>query len=267
MKNFRLSLILFIISLFFISNHNLLALFNNENEERVLSSEKGSYIVLESAKNEEESVKFLIDERPRGWRAGKKSPFPHVFVFELAGNADIKSLKFINSRWEKRYPGISARDIQVEFSTLSSDSGYHNLKNFTLEKKLDVQEFKIEEAEARWIRLTIKSNYGNQNYTELIEFEAWGKFDFKILPVFFNFIWILGAALILFNFSLHGFLARSTPMKLRSLIKSISFQKLFLTGLILIAGGVCVSVNNLLAAAVAGGITLFLIILLVKKLM
>jgi hypothetical protein len=266
MKIIRFFFILFTIILFFYCNNNLFAIFTSGNGERVLSSKKGSSIVFVSSNYERASAIFIINERPGGWRSGKKSPFPHMFIFELAGNAKINRLKFLNSRWETRYPGISAKDVQVEFSTVSSNHGYHHLENFRLEKKTDDQEFKIEETEARWIRLTINSNYGNSNYTEMMEFEAWGKFDFKVLPLLLNFIWILGAALILFNFSLHGFIAHSTSVKFRKQIQSPSFERLFLTGLILVSLGICVSVNNFLAVAAAGGFALFLIILFIKKL-
>ncbi|GAH76666.1 unnamed protein product, partial [marine sediment metagenome] len=175
--------------------------------------------------------------------------------------AKIGLLKFNNNTEETKYPGISAKDVQVEFSTISSDSGYINVGTFTLEKGLEIQEYKTQKTKARWVRLSITSNYGHPSYTELMEFEAWGVWEFKILHIISNFIWILGAAIILTAFSYSEFLAHVQKAKRAKLFKRSSFRKPFLLGMILIAAGVSISIRQPWLAATSGVVAFLLIIL------
>ncbi len=85
----------------------------------------------------------------------------------------------------------------------------------------------------------------------------WGK-------VFSNFVWILGASIILAVFSYHEFLAYVQKAKRIEAFKRNSFKKPFLLGLILVTAGVCASIHQPWLAAILGVVAFLLIIWLVK---
>ncbi|UCC38787.1 MAG: hypothetical protein JSV96_13320 [Candidatus Aminicenantes bacterium] len=230
-------------------------------KNRVLSLSRGTITSYESSKDTEKwSAKNLITERShRGWRSKENEPFPHVIIFELAGNAKIDILRFNNIAHEAAYPGVSSKEVQVEFSTASSESNYEYIGSFILEKSTKFQEFSIQETTARWIRLSIKSNYGHPNYTELNKFEAWGIFEFKIFRVISYSIWILGISIILSAFGYYEFSAYVQKKKVMETFKKTSFKATILLGLILMSLGICLSVHKLWLSIILGGTTILLI--------
>ncbi len=252
--------------LFITNPHKIFA--ENPLKAGVLGLRKSSYVVYASSSHsEKKAAKNLIDgKKKRGWRSKKNSSFPHTFIFELAGDADIDLLKFNNKTHKAKYPGISTKQVKVEFSAISSKSGYRTVGDFTLEKGAKLQEFSIQRTKARWIRLSIKSNYGHPKFTELMEFEAWGVFEFKILQIISSFVWILGLAIILASFSYHEYFAHLQKTKRQEIFKRDSFRKLCLLGLILVASGASVSVHQLLLTAILGVAAILLAIVFVKSL-
>ena len=238
----------------------------NSLKYRVLSLKEASYVVYASScYSPPWAAEKLIDNiRKSGWRSERNRSFPHTFIFELAGDADIDLLKFNNKTQEAKHPGISTKQVKVEFSTISSKSHYRNVGDFTLEKGAKLQEFPIQRTRARWVRLSIESNYGNPEYTELMEFEAWGVFEFKILQIISNFMWILGMAIILASFSYHQFLAHSQNTKKWEILKRASFRKPCLLGLIFVALGTSLSVQRLWLTAVLGVVAILLTVVFVR---
>jgi hypothetical protein len=85
----------------------------------------------------------------------------------------------------------------------------------------------------------------------------WGK-------VLSNFIWILGAAIILADFSYHEFLASVQKTKRVEVFKRSSFKRPLLLGLILVAIGISISIHYLWLAIIFGIVAILLIILLFK---
>ena len=84
------------------------------------------------------------------------------------------------------------------------------------------------------------------------------------LKVLSNFIWILGAAIILADFSYHEFLSNLQKAKIAEVIKRDSFKKPFLLGLILVATGISASIHQPWLAVIIGIVDLLLIIWFVK---
>ena len=82
--------------------------------------------------------------------------------------------------------------------------------------------------------------------------------------VFSNFVWILGAALILTAFSYHEFLAHIQKAKRIEVLKRDSFKKPFLLGTILIVTGISASVYQPWLKIIFGIVALLLIIWSVK---
>jgi len=128
-----------------------------------------------SAKINAWSVNALHDQTATtGWCSGAASKAPYVFVFELSEDFIINKLVF-NTFCQKEYVGISAKDIKIEFSITSAKTGYVSASPFLLQENKN-NTFDIVGVKARWIKLTITSNYGNTQWTELMEFEAWGDY-------------------------------------------------------------------------------------------
>lgn len=153
----------------------------------VLSIPNGCYIVKapksyqsssETAKNISAWTKeALIDENAtKGWSTAKGQGLPLEFIFELPEECMIEKLGFNNS-CEQKHLGICAKDIKVEFSTNGLNGTYKEIGKYTLKEYEATTYFPLSAlANARWIRITILSNYGNKEYTELMEIEAWGKY-------------------------------------------------------------------------------------------
>ncbi|GAH37725.1 unnamed protein product [marine sediment metagenome] len=86
----------------------------------------------------------------------------------------------------------------------------------------------------------------------------WGK-------VISNFVWILGAAIILADFSYHEFLAHTEKAKWIDVFKRKSFKKPLHLGLILITAGVSASIHSPFVAASSGAVAFLLIIWFVRQ--
>ena len=207
-------------------------------ERRVLSSEARTTVISQPpfAKNDLGAIR-LFHGLSLVWRSQKGDVPPFIFVFELGASARINLLRFTNVG-SQRLPGSDARQVDIEFSVEGPYSGYEKIGSFILEEGNISQDFMIPWSRARWIRLTISSNYGHPDYTELREIEAWGRFDTKFPLVIAHFIWILGAAILLAVFSLHEYKAFKLKKALRESLISPSFRKPATFGGILVVAGV-----------------------------
>lgn len=89
------------------------------------------------------------------------------------------------------------------------------------------------------------------------------EFDYMI-RVISNFVWIVGAAVILAAFSYHEYVRHEEGASLRDVVRRESFKKPFLAGMIMVAAGVGASVRSPLPAAVAGSAALLLLVWLIR---
>lgn len=113
-----------------------------------------------------------------GWSSAKGSLFPMEFVFELSEECDIEKIGF-NTQCEKKYKGISAKGVKIEFSTLSPDKGFKTIDKIKLKGQQSTKYFDTGNQRARWIKISILSNNGFSGYTELMEIEAIGQYSNK----------------------------------------------------------------------------------------
>ncbi|MDR3706533.1 MAG: OmpA family protein [Paludibacteraceae bacterium] len=111
----------------------------------------------------------------KGWNSREDEKFPLEFVFELSEECSIEKLGF-NNECEREYKGICAKGIKVEVSTTGAESGYTTVLEPKLEEYAATKYFDIKPVNARWIRISILSNYGNKKNTELMEIEALGSY-------------------------------------------------------------------------------------------
>jgi outer membrane protein OmpA-like peptidoglycan-associated protein len=102
------------------------------------------------------------------WCSESMAPFPHWAVIELPIRNWLTTLVFNNAIPEESgWPGISAKDVRVEVSTASANEGFKTVAGFQLERNKNNQIVHIDPVEARWVKIVVISNWGNEEYTEL----------------------------------------------------------------------------------------------------
>ncbi len=119
-------------------------------------------------------AEYILDGKPnKGW-VSADGKFPQTFVVELPREFLISSFSFDNAaRGEE---DRAAKDVEIYVSLEAAHLGYQEIDTFTLKKGEIAQGFKLASSvRARWIKLNILSNYGNANYTELMEFRIIGR--------------------------------------------------------------------------------------------
>jgi Sad1 / UNC-like C-terminal len=147
-----------------------------KNGCRILAAPSSFYTSNEfTAKIDPWTKQALLDESSiLGWCSAENIRAPYRFIFELSEDFVLDELYF-DTQGQKELRGVCAREVQVEISSEGPDKGFSNLGFFTL-KEYGVAEFKIKPIKARWVKLSILSNYGNPKYTQLQEFKAFGNF-------------------------------------------------------------------------------------------
>jgi len=116
----------------------------------------------------------LIANRERGeanlstWCTAHGAPFPHWAVIQLPKKSWFTTLVFNNFLPdEPGWPGISAKDVELQVSDRSATAGFQTVARFQLERNENNQVVRLEPAQGRWLKIVITSNWGNPDYTEL----------------------------------------------------------------------------------------------------
>lgn len=121
------------------------------------------------------SPEALIDGTiSKGW-CSSGITFPYEFVIELPEIYVIEKLGF-NNQCEKKLPGICTKDIKIEFSIQGADVGYTEAYKGKLADYAGDTSMTIKPQKARWIKISVLSNYGYSKCVELMEMRAWGKY-------------------------------------------------------------------------------------------
>jgi outer membrane protein OmpA-like peptidoglycan-associated protein len=116
----------------------------------------------------------LDDSSSSGWASDQGHVNSNVFVFEMAFEAVLESFEFDTAAIDTQ--GSAAKDIIVEVSKTSGKDGYEPILQAGLENAKDGQKFEAgKKVPARWVRLTITTNYGSPDYSELFSFKGYGE--------------------------------------------------------------------------------------------
>lgn len=117
----------------------------------------------------------LLDEsRESGWACESGNTQNNVFVFEMTETATLERFEFDNSNVDSKAAG--AKDILVEVSNSSASGGFTPVLEAPLANLADGQGFTAsDKIPARWVRLTIRNNQGNAEWTELFSFRGYGE--------------------------------------------------------------------------------------------
>jgi outer membrane protein OmpA-like peptidoglycan-associated protein len=144
---------------------NLLELANGAVITSVSSSYGGSWSPL-----------HLADGTTRtGWCSAQGEPLPHSIVFELPQVFSIAGVTVDTSGdQESGYPGLSAKTVVVYGSTTSSAEGFSPLGTIQVPRGGRGKVEPPKPVVARWLRFDVTENWGNAEYTEIMEMEAYG---------------------------------------------------------------------------------------------
>jgi outer membrane protein OmpA-like peptidoglycan-associated protein len=148
----------------------------NPTEQSLVSFSSGALLVETAPEYNPEWGNFMImDENPQtGWCCPEGKISDNTFVFELAEKSVIESLQFDTYHIDKE--GRGAKDILVELSDVGPKEGFTKIASVSLIDKKDNQRFPVTvDKSGKWLRLTILNNHGSSKYTELMEFQAFGK--------------------------------------------------------------------------------------------
>jgi len=116
----------------------------------------------------------LLDESPTtGWACEEGRIRNNVFLFEMLDPATLERFEFDTAGIDAE--GAAAKEVLVEVSVTGAANGFVPVLQATLRDKLDGQLFKAEKGvPARWVRLTVRSNYGSGQWCELFSFRGYG---------------------------------------------------------------------------------------------
>lgn len=118
---------------------------------------------------------WIMDENPKtGWCCPKGKILNNGCVIELAEKSVFKRVEFDTGSIDGS--GRGAKDIVIELSNDGPSKGFSEVLSASLVDKEDRQGFPVtSDTSGKWLRLTIKNNHGSNDYTELMDFRAYGE--------------------------------------------------------------------------------------------
>ena len=118
---------------------------------------------------------WIMDENPKtGWCCPSGQISNNVIVIELAEKSMFDRLEFDTGYADAK--GRGAKDIVVELSDDGPTEGFMEIVSLSLVDREDTQSFPVTvDKSGKWVRLTIKNNHGSPEYTELMDFRAYGE--------------------------------------------------------------------------------------------
>jgi len=154
----------------------LLVAWAYQRGDDLLGLDAGAVVLSSSSQYDSwPALALLDDDETTGWASRQGQVGPHTIVIELPQRYALESIGFDTSHsQETDYPGISARQIEIWLSTASAQDGFELVS--TVEATQGGRDtFPLPlGVEARWIKLVIVTNWGNEEFTELMELEAYG---------------------------------------------------------------------------------------------
>ena len=121
------------------------------------------------------TANWITDENSAtGWAPVKDAKGPFTIVISLPEKSEIHALEFDTASVDGDGGTRGAKQIDIGVSDTAS--GFAPLTTVNLKPGADHQRFPLAKpGTARYIQLTFKSNNGDPDYTELMEFRAFGK--------------------------------------------------------------------------------------------
>ena len=149
---------------------------NSADEKDLLSFFSGALIVKKTAEyGSGWTAENAIDENPEsGWASPENEISNRSFVVELPEKTVLKSLSFDTAHTEDEDRG--AKEITIEISDMSADSGFQEIARVSLKNKTDNQRFPASrEIAGRFVRVSFGANQGSSRYVELMNIRGFGQ--------------------------------------------------------------------------------------------
>jgi outer membrane protein OmpA-like peptidoglycan-associated protein len=149
---------------------------SNSQEPSLVSFSAGALIGQKPQEYDETWSAFhILDEKAStGWATPKGVLTPQTIVIALAEKTELNRLEFDSAQADGEHRG--AKDISVEMSDVNATAGFQKIADVSLKDRTDKQSFPVANAAAgRWVRLTVKNNWGDPDYIELMDFRGYGK--------------------------------------------------------------------------------------------
>jgi outer membrane protein OmpA-like peptidoglycan-associated protein len=149
------------------------------NQTDLLDFDQGTVLVSASASRADGiqpwSAFYLTDgSKKDGWSTAKGHPMPAEFVYELEQESTLETLRVVNTGVEESsFPGVSARFIEVW--GLPAAGKFERLANFEAPKNADIDVPLPAGKTYKKVKIVIDSNWGNADYTEVMELDLLGK--------------------------------------------------------------------------------------------
>ncbi len=143
--------------------------------ENLLSLASGAYLVKKPECDrafDHNPINLIFDGQM--WRSDKGKVTDQVFVIETPGETTLKKVGF-DTNHIFYTTEENAKDILLEASNTSADSGFQKILEISLEQESKVSSFPVSaEIPARWFRLTVKNNHGSASATALKRMFGYG---------------------------------------------------------------------------------------------
>ncbi|MBX3289421.1 MAG: OmpA family protein [Acidobacteria bacterium] len=117
----------------------------------------------------------ILDGGEAFWISREGEGTDQEFVISLPGETIFKKFSFINGN-DYYGEGSNAKDILIEVSNISADSGFQKILETSLPSDIDPDKLFVVEAElpARYLKLTVKNSVGNPQRVSLGEIKGYG---------------------------------------------------------------------------------------------
>jgi outer membrane protein OmpA-like peptidoglycan-associated protein len=111
-----------------------------------------------------------------GWCSAQSAPLPHSIVIELPQSYALTSVAVdTTGDQESGYPGISAKTVAVYGSTTSDSDGFGLLSTLNVPQGGHKEATLSRPVTAQWLKFVVTANWGNAEFTEVMELEGYGK--------------------------------------------------------------------------------------------
>jgi OmpA-OmpF porin, OOP family len=121
-----------------------------------------------------EGARYLIDEAPFMWITAEGQIENQSVTLDLPARTTLKTIGFDTSQ-PTYYDHRAAREVMVEISDLSPSEGFQTILSATLKEDADKQNFAVErELAGRFVRFTVKNNYGSGKAILVKEIRGYG---------------------------------------------------------------------------------------------
>ncbi len=152
------------------------AAFAQGGRTNILELINGTVVASSSSAYGGWEAQYTLDgSTKRGWCSEEGKPLPHSIVLELAQPYTLTSVA-VNTTGDQEpgYPGISAKTVVVSGSTTSATGGFSELATVRVPKAGRGESALAKPAVVRWLKFEVTANWGNKDYTEVMELEAYG---------------------------------------------------------------------------------------------